>query len=131
MIHLLHILLIVWLHYIADFVCQTDYMARGKSKSNLPLVLHISVYSLVMFLGTLYIFGFFWSLIFAVANGVTHYYVDYVTSRVSSKKYAEGKLGSTTIPNFGFFSIIGLDQAIHYTCLFLIYYWINLNIVMG
>ncbi len=34
MLHLSHVLIIVWLHYIADFVCQTDWMARNKSKDN-------------------------------------------------------------------------------------------------
>lgn len=128
MINIWHIVLIVWLHYIADFVFQTDWMVHNKSKHNKPLAAHCWVYGLVFMLPSLFIFkNIIVAFLFCSINAYLHFGIDYITSRVSSKKYAAGKLGSPTIPNFGFFSIIGLDQALHYTCL-LITYGIAINL---
>ncbi len=42
------ITLLVWTHFIADSVLQTDKMALNKSKSNYCLFIHVAVYSMVM-----------------------------------------------------------------------------------
>jgi hypothetical protein len=95
------LLLIIWLHWFADFVMQTDAMAKGKSKSFGWLGYHVAVYSLFMIpLG----------LTFAVINGILHGVVDYFTSRESSKRWAKGEVHN-------FFVVIGFDQALHMTCL--------------
>lgn len=101
-------------HYISDFVLQTDYMARGKSKSMKPLSLHIVVYTLGLMIMTWYLFSNSLAFLgFALFNGITHLVVDYFTSRESSKLFAQNKAGSDTIPNFGAFSVIGFDQFLH------------------
>jgi len=116
------VLLICLAHYVADFVFQTDWMAQNKSKTNYPLFVHVCTYSVVIFL---ILFPFFHDeiklILFAFLNGILHFIIDFFTSRLSSKLYREGKLGSKTIPNFGFFSVIGLDQLLHYICLFTTY----------
>lgn len=66
----------------------------------------------------LFNYVFVTSLIFVVVNVILHFFTDWCTSRVSSRLYAQGKLGSNTIPNLGFFSVIGFDQFLHYVCLF-------------
>lgn len=118
------ILLIVWFHWIGDFVMQLDRMALNKSKSQSALFEHIYYYSTAIFIGALIIFKFdFVSAgLYAVINGILHFYTDYVTSRWASKLKKEGKMGSDKFPNFGFFAVIGLDQAIHMTCLLVTYY---------
>jgi len=97
------LILIIWLHWFADFVLQTDKMARGKSKSNKWLSIHIAVYMLPLF-----ILG--WK--FALINGATHWVVDWVTSRITSRLWEKQQVHN-------FFVVIGLDQAIHMTILFL------------
>lgn len=109
---------VFWLllaHYISDFVLlQTDYMARGKSKSMNPLLLHIGVYSLSLMVCTWFLFSNgLLMLLFVLINGLSHLVIDYFTSRQSSKLFAQGKAGSDSIPNFGAFSVIGFDQLLH------------------
>ena len=93
--------ILVWQHFFADFVCQTSWMALGKSKSNKPLFIHIAVYTSTFF---------FWGAQFAIINGFTHLVIDYFTSRFTSKMWATG--------NHRMFWIgIGFDQALHVTIL--------------
>lgn len=117
------ILFILLTHWIADFVFQTDYLARNKSKSNKVLALHVLIYTSLFLPFTLYAF---WDspeniLPFIIITYVLHFVIDHFTSRVTSKLSSEGKYGSDTIPNFGMFSIIGLDQLLHYISLFGLY----------
>jgi hypothetical protein len=101
------ILYIISVHFIADFLCQTDWMALNKSKNNYALGSHVGVYTIVLFLTS----GWF---IWAIVNGILHFITDYITSRITSKLWAEKKVRL-------FFNVIGLDQLIHYTCLFITY----------
>lgn len=102
------ILLLVWLHFVADFLLQSDWMALNKSKRNVPLLVHVAVYS-TPFL----IFGW----IFALVNGVAHFVTDWLSSRATSWLWNKEK-------RHWFFVVIGLDQAVHMTALFLTYHWL-------
>jgi uncharacterized membrane protein YesL len=102
----MEIILIFWIHWIGDFVLQTDYMALNKSKSNKALSLHCLVYSLpFLYFGPL----------FALFAGVFHFPIDYITSRITSKLYKKNKIHE-------FFVVIGLDQAVHMTILMIIFW---------
>ena len=99
MINLIDILILVWLHFFADFVLQSDYVARNKSSNNKILALHCLIYSI----------PFLWlGWVFALFNGLCHFITDYITSRVSSKLYKSGEI-------HWFFVVIGFDQAVHLT----------------
>ena len=107
MIDIYSIVLLIWIHFFADFICQTDYMAINKSKKNLILLVHVLVYC-IPFL----IFG----LKFALINAVLHFITDWFTSRITSYLWKKEQ-------RHWFFVVIGLDQAIHMTCLFLTYFY--------
>lgn len=94
-------------HWVADFVCQSDWMAQNKSKSNQALTIHCNVYSLVIGLMT-------WNFLFGLAVGLIHYPVDYITSRINSKLWAEKKV-------HWFFVSVGFDQFIHFVTLILVW----------
>lgn len=103
------ILAFVWIllgtHVLADFVLQTPWMAENKSKNNKALFLHCLVYTLTF---TPFIFLFnpedvYW---FVIVTGVTHWMVDYNTSRWTAKLWKEKKVHD-------FFVVIGFDQFLH------------------
>ena len=98
--------LIVWLHFIADFVLQTDDMAMNKSTDNWWLLAHSVAYSIPMLL--------FCGWQFALINGVAHFCVDYCTSRGTKRLWAANE-------THWFFTLIGFDQAIHLSTLIFTY----------
>jgi hypothetical protein len=105
------ILLVIVAHWIADFVCQTDEMATRKSTSIKWLSYHVLTYTAVMFLVLLVFWGhvnMFWVLL----NGVLHWVTDFTTSRITSWLWKQER-------RHDFFVIVGLDQVIHYACLFI------------
>lgn len=103
MISIILAIKIIWMHFLIDFFCQTDKMALNKSKSFYWLGIHASIYSLPFFLIS-------WK--YAIINGILHFIIDGITSRIASYFWKNEKRRS-------FFNSIGIDQAIHLTCLFL------------
>lgn len=108
MIELLGVLGLIWWHFVADFMWQSDWMAQNKSKSHKAMSIHISVYSIPFFL-----YG--WQ--FALVNAALHYITDMVSSRMTTHFWQKGD-------RHNFFVVIGADQAIHMTCLVTTFYWL-------
>ena len=109
--------LILFTHWIADFVCQTDQMAVNKSRSNYYLCLHVIVYTWWMFaLSFLYLHptDIKTTLMWTGANMVLHWVTDFWTSRINSWLWQQER-------RHDFFVMVGLDQLIHYTCLLSLY----------
>jgi uncharacterized membrane protein YciS (DUF1049 family) len=120
--------IIIFIHWIADFVLQTDWQAQNKSKNNFALLSHTSNYSMVWLLPMCLIFGkmkegattewIVWStLYFSIITLVVHTITDYFTSRLNSKLWSDGKVDY-------FFVSIGFDQVLHYGQLFLTYHYL-------
>ena len=117
-----YVILILFCHFVADFIYQTDEMAKNKSKSLYWLSEHILAYSLVMFnilLPVLILCGESVKniIIFVLLNAVLHFITDYFTSKESSKLYAKGDVHN-------FFVVIGIDGFIHQITLILTYNYI-------
>lgn len=105
--------LVIWIlfvHFVADFIAQSDAMARAKSKSWLALSRHIGAYGAVLFCGLYFCGPGAW--LYALANSVAHFFTDAVTSRASSRLWAAGRVHE-------FFVVIGADQFIHAATLIL------------
>jgi len=117
------LLIIIFIHFVADFMCQTDKMAQNKSKSNYWLSMHVIVYTAVTMVSWIILFAF--SMIYVPITAfilifIMHWITDYTTSRISSKLYQKGDIHN-------FFVIVSLDQVLHYIQLFLVYKYLVLN----
>ncbi len=120
MFTLTEIFSIIVIHWIADFVLQTDKQAKGKSKNWSDLLEHTNNYSLLWT-----IIGMFYTIIslntswnwllFGLITFIAHTITDYFTSRLNSKLWAKGQ-------THNFFVSVGFDQTLHYIQLFLTYY---------
>ena len=134
--NLIEIFSIILIHWLADFVLQTDKQAKGKSKNWGDLLSHTSAYSLVwLFVGfCIYLNQFkpyneahnelmndYWShyialgLLFVLITFIAHTITDYFTSKLNSKLWAKGD-------THNFFISVGFDQVLHYVQLFTTYY---------
>lgn len=98
-------LILVAMHFLADFVLQTDWMAINKSKRWDALAIHAGIYAV-----TFVFFGveFMW------ITFVTHFVTDAITSRITSLLWRKNE-------RHWFFVVIGADQLIHYVTLALTY----------
>lgn len=97
------LILLILVHWVADFVFQTDKMATSKSSSNTWLLIHVGIYA--MFLLP---FG----PVFALVNFCAHLATDFVSSRATSHLWKKND-------RHNFFVVIGLDQAAHLIVLIL------------
>lgn len=114
--------LLLAVHFVADFLLQSDWMALNKSKRWDALALHVTVYS-ACFLP--------WGWPFALGVWITHFITDAITSRITSRLwFIDLYPRADHSPNYygayplyarvdsgkrhWFFVVIGADQLIHY-----------------
>jgi hypothetical protein len=104
MIHINIVALLLFLHFMMDFFFQSHYISTHKSKSMLVCLLHALWYTTV--------FAWF-GLVFYLVTLFTHFVIDAVTSRITSRLY----------PNHihWFFVVIGFDQMLHVFLLMWLY----------
>ena len=120
LITILGLLGIMFTHFVSDFLFQTHKMSIMKSKSVKWLSYHVGTYALVTMILWFILFpfemtdGWMWAQVLGITFG-THWITDYFTSKWTSKLYAKGEVHN-------FFVVIGLDQLIHCTTLFMTYY---------
>jgi len=106
------IMSVIALHWVADFVLQSDWQAKNKSKNNLALLLHVTIYTVCLAVfGLLFFTNDSWIVYWILGNGAAHFVVDYITSRINTYLWNKGRVHD-------FFVMVGFDQLIHYTCLF-------------
>lgn len=70
------LLILLTVHFVADFLCQSEWMALNKSKRWDALLLHVTIYACCFVP-----FGFR----FALVTFAAHFVTDAITSRVTSR----------------------------------------------
>jgi hypothetical protein len=111
------LIFIMFVHWLADFVCQPSKMAQNKSKNILVLAGHAVVYGAVLLYSMLFlslryeaIAGLEQILQFGLINMVLHFITDGITSQFTRRLWEKQYV-------HGFFTMIGFDQFIHFTTL--------------
>lgn len=128
-INLVVVLVILVVHFIADFVCQTSWQAENKSKDWGALLAHTGIYSLIWMPVVCILLGYLnpnesprwyvgYSVLFSAITFICHTATDYYTSRVNSMLWEKKKVHA-------FFVSIGFDQQLHYTQLLLTFYFLT------
>ena len=122
MINIWIVLVIIFFHWIADFVFQSDKEAQGKSKNWKDLLSHTIMYSLLwgipIIIGKMC--GLFGAqmLLFIPITFCIHTATDFYTSRVNRQLWEQKD-------THGFFVSIGFDQFLHYVQLLLTFYFLK------
>lgn len=140
MINIWIVLIIIFIHWIADFLIQTDWQAKNKSSNNSALLLHTGIYSLVWLPFSIILFGNL-GYLFILITFICHTITDYFTSRLNTKLVPKRELvGNSRNTNgiecnifaiskneswHNFFVSVGFDQVLHYTQLLLTYYYLT------
>jgi hypothetical protein len=130
LIYTMFTLYMLFIHWVADFLFQSTWMATHKSVSSKALLLHTATYTLIMatFIAPVFLYwdlvSFFHNLIiFAWSCFFFHTIQDFFTSKMTSSRFRAGKYNGLT----GAFTIIGFDQFLHYVQLFLTFYFLIIN----
>lgn len=113
----------VWLmfaHWVGDFLLQTSEMATGKSKSFKWLTIHVFVYSAVILIVSIILFGMNKALPYTILNLLVHWGVDFFTSKLAAHYHEKPRV---------FYPVIGFDQFLHATTLYLTY--LNIDLIAG
>ena len=112
------ILTFIFVHWVADFLCQTRWMANNKSKEITPLLTHTGLYTLIWIIPINFIFVSYKVMaLFLLVTFIFHTITDYITSKETSKAYKDKM-------EHKFFTLIGFDQFLHMAQLFLTYYFL-------
>lgn len=114
---------LIVIHFIADFILQSDWMAQNKSKNNEALGFHVAVYTLSLLFASVPlafivpVYNGNLVLVWVLLNGAAHFATDYVTSRINSKLWAAKEV-------HWFFVGVGADQVVHYMTLGFTMIWL-------
>lgn len=99
-----YLIILMVLHFLADFVLQSDYVATNKSENVEVLAIHSLIYGFIM--SVIFAHDLFILALVVILFTVSHFMVDFVSSRITKKFYIQGK-------RHEFFVTIGMDQLIH------------------
>lgn len=108
----IYLMILLLVHFFADFGLQTHDQATKKCVSMKWLLYHTGVYSACWLLVMIPILGGRGALVFAMITLVLHTATDYLTSRIG-KPFWEAK------DFHNGFVIVGFDQVLHYVQLYL------------
>lgn len=113
--NLTEIILILLVHYLADFILQTNNQATKKSENIYWLLSHTLTYSFIwVIVGFIFLFPLEKIFLFFIITLFFHTLTDFLTSRVTKYFWVKGN-------KHLFFSTIGFDQFLHYIQLFIAY----------
>jgi hypothetical protein len=102
--------LLLFAHWVGDYVLQTNEMAYYKGRSLRWLTIHVAVYSIPIGAAAFILFRPGVILQFCDINFALHWATDFITSRLAYHYKETPRI---------YYPIIGFDQFIHGACLIL------------
>lgn len=129
MISLAVVFSLLFVHWIADFILQSDWQAKNKSKNNEALLRHTISYSMCFMFPIVILIGIEnptlkyadyvrLTLEFTIITFICHTITDYFTSRLNTWLLSKNQ-------THYFFVSVGFDQILHYVQLFLTFYYLT------
>lgn len=112
-----YIIFILLIHFLGDFVLQTNEQAKKKSTDSEFLFYHVIMYSFIWLIASYVFLGFRGAIAFTIITFICHFITDYITSRINKGFFEKGDMHN------GFIGI-GFDQVLHYIQLLVIFKWI-------
>lgn len=101
-------------HWMADFALQTNEQASEKHNNICALLRHVLTYTASMAVFFICLFRD-WGIFCALLTGIFHFFIDFITSRITHKLYKENRIHD-------FFVVIGADQFLHVSQIFILLY---------
>lgn len=96
-------------HFLADFVLQRAYQFRNKGKyGHLGGLLHAAIHGFGTFLALLWAIPLHYAAMFALADMVVHYHIDWLKARLNQHM----KLSPTEGAQY--WMLFGFDQFLHH-----------------
>ena len=123
MINIYEAVVILFLHWIFDFVLQTDEQGKNKSSDFNVLLEHVFLYSwfwcIPLIIYAIMKQGSGILVLFIPITFICHGIIDYCTSRVGKRLLQKAEL---TKNHHNFFVNIGFDQWLHQAQLLITFY---------
>ena len=105
-------ILMLIIHFLADFCLQTNEQAVMKGISNKFLFYHVGAYSLMWLIASYAIFlNIYAAVIFSIVTFICHFITDYFTSRIGKPFWEKKDFHNG-------FVVVGFDQILHYLQMF-------------
>jgi hypothetical protein len=115
------LVILLFMHWIADFVFQDDKTALNKSENNKVLAAHCGIYSIAMACTVFPLFCWFsnapltTTFIFFGLMFISHFGIDYITARANKKLWLNNQ-------RHWFFVMVGFDQFLHIATIIWFYF---------
>lgn len=117
------LILIFFLHFIADFILQPYWMKIQKSRQAAVMIFHIAIYIVILFFGLAMFIEPLNALAFALVNGAIHLCIDWGSSRIISGSSRDLKVRDGPEPLYERVDMyvpiifLGIDQLLHHISL--------------
>jgi hypothetical protein len=111
---------ILFIHWVGDYLLQTNEIASKKSKSVRWLTFHVLLYTLALLVGVfllnlINVISLDNILLFAGVNGALHWITDLITSRLAHRLTHKPR---------PYYLLIGFDQFLHAATLLYTLQWL-------
>jgi len=108
--------IILFAHWLGDYIFQSENMALNKSGSIKWLSIHVLTYSVIILAFVLFLLPLKLAFSYFLLNAAIHWAVDLITSKAASHFRDQPRI---------FYPILGFDQFLHTLSLYLSFIYLE------